>query len=363
MTAVGYACMVLMLAAEPANPQLTLPPQGYAVVGQSQGIWFDNIVLDESPSRYRFSVTSDLGETGDRGWSVTPKPSDVGKHSWQIQVKDGDAVVAEGRLPFVVVPADAAKDRPLRLLIVGDSLTHASLYPNDLARRLGEPGGPRWEMLGTHRPTNAKPGVAHEGYGGWTWDRFARHFEPNPDPVARKFSSPFVFATDSEPRLDVARYLQEACGNQPPDVVFFLLGINDCFGANPNDPKAIDATIDRMFSAAETLLQSFRKAAPHADFAIGLTTPGNDRESGFESNYKGRYTRWGWKRIQHRVVQRQIEKFAGHAADRVFLVPTELNLDPVDGYPVDNGVHPNAHGYSQVAATLHAWLLWRLSTR
>jgi lysophospholipase L1-like esterase len=350
-------------AADGVNAQLTLPPRGYAVVGQTTGVWFDNLVLDENSARYRFKVTADMGESAERGWSVTPAASDVGEHVWRVEVLDGETSVASGSFPWTVVSADAAKDRPLRLLIVGDSLTHASLYPNDLARRLSEPGGPKWEMLGTHRPANVKPGVAHEGYGGWTWDRFATHFEPNPDLAARKFSSPFVFATEAQPRLDVARYLKESCGNSPPDVVFFLLGINDCFGANPNDPKAMDATIDRMFASADTLLKSFREAAPNADFAIGLTTPGNSRDASFEANYKGRHPRWGWKRIQHRIVQRQIEKFAGREKERLFVVPTELNVDPVDGYPVDNGVHPNAHGYAQVAANLHAWLLWRLGSR
>lgn len=346
-----------------ADPQLTLPPRGYAVVGQPTNVWFDNLVLDENPARYRFKVTSNFGSTGERGWTVTPAAGDVGEQQWKVEVFDGETPVGSGSMPWTVVAPTQADGRSVRLLIVGDSLTHATLYPNELAKRLSEPGGPKWTMLGTHKPGSALPGVAHEGYGGWTWDRFVRHYEPNPDPAARKISSPFVFAADPAPKLDVARYLKESCGNEPPDVVFFLLGINDCFGAKPDDPAAIDATIDRMFTQADVLLKAFREAAPNADLAIGLTTPGNSRESGFEANYKGKYTRWGWKRIQHRVVQRQLEKFSGRESERLFVVPTELNLDPVDGYPVDNGVHPNAHGYSQVAATLHAWLLQRLGTK
>ncbi len=37
-------------------------------------------------------------------------------------------------------------------------------------------------------------------------------------------------------------------------------------------------------------------------------------------------------------------------------MPTELNIDPVDGYPENNGVHPNAAGYAQIGASFHAWL-------
>ena len=56
----------------------------------------------------------------------------------------------------------------------------------------------------------------------------------------------------------------------------------------------------------------------------------------------------------------RVAVFGGREAEGIFVVPTELNLDPVGGYPVDNGVHPNAAGYQQVAASLHAWLMGRM---
>jgi len=45
------------------------------------------------------------------------------------------------------------------------------------------------------------------------------------------------------------------------------------------------------------------------------------------------------------------------------VVPTELNLDPLDGYPADNGVHPNEFGYRQIGASIYAWLKARLEAR
>ncbi len=50
-----------------------------------------------------------------------------------------------------------------RLLIVGDSLTHASAYPNDLAKRLSEPGGPKWTMLGSIDQRGRRPGSPTKG--------------------------------------------------------------------------------------------------------------------------------------------------------------------------------------------------------
>jgi lysophospholipase L1-like esterase len=140
-----------------------------------------------------------------------------------------------------------------------------------------------------------------------------------------------------------------------------LLGINDCFGASPDNAKLMDAHIAGTLDTAEKFLKSFRAAAPRMIFAIGLTTPPNSREAGFEANYKGKYHRWGWKRIQHRLVEQMLKRFAGREREGIHLVPTELNLDPVDGYPENNGVHPNATGYQQVGASFYCWLKWWLS--
>ena len=121
-----------------------------------------------------------------------------------------------------------------------------------------------------------------------------------------------------------------------------------------------------MLAYAETLLTAFRKASPQTDLAICITTPPNARESGFEANYKGRYHRWGWKRIQHRLVERLQKHFgfqpkrSDSKSGRIYVVPTHLNLDPVAGYPENNGVHPNTLGYRQIGASLYCWLKWRM---
>lgn len=340
--------------------QLTLPPATYAVPGVEMNIYFDNVVLTETSGAYRFQVTCDIGTSEERRWTLLPAAADVGEHPLTIAVSDSSGKEL-GRAVTVlrIVPADAGAGRSIRLLIVGDSLTHATVYANEMARLLSLPGNPRWTMLGTHRPPQAADGVAHEGYGGWTWNRFLTHHEPNPDGTYRKRSSPFVYlGADGRPVLDLKRYFDEACGGERPDFVTILLGINDCFGADPEDPAKMDTTIDSMLANADTLLAAFREAAPDAELGICLTPPPNSREEGFQANYQGKYHRWGWKRIQHRLVRRELSHFADR--ENVFIVPIELNLDPVDGYPVNNGVHPNASGYQQIGASIYAWLKMRL---
>lgn len=365
---------ILLLAAAPATAaedpvQLTLPPAWYAVPGVPMSLYYDNIVLTETPEKLRFEVTCNIGRSEARRWTVTPADKDQGDRTLAVVVKDARGKpLARARTLLRVVARNAGANRSVRLLVIGDSLTNATAYPNEIARLLSGPGNPGWMMLGTHKPASARPGVAHEGYGGWTWDAFLSRYNAalghKFDELGRRQSSPFVFpSADGQPALDIARYIRENCAGQPPDVVTVLLGINDCFSASPDDLKAMDAKINTVLRNAEKFLKAFRAAAPRAIFAVGLTTPPNSRESGFEANYKGRYHRWGWKRIQHRLVQRMLERLGGREREGIHLAPTQLNLDPVDGYPVNNGVHPNTAGYEQIGASYYCWLKWWLQAR
>ncbi|MEQ8854843.1 SGNH/GDSL hydrolase family protein [Gimesia sp.] len=359
--------LLLLLAVSPASAaektqslQLTLPPMFYAVPGVEMSIYFDNIVLTETPEKYRFEVDCEIGTAEQNRWSVTPTESNVGQYSLSVRVTDADgANLGTANTVLQVSKPDAGANRDTcRLLIIGDSLTNATTYSNEIARLLSTPGNPKWQMLGTHKPRSAAAGVAHEGYGGWTWQRFVSQYEPKPDGTNRKRSSPFVYlGKDGKPGLDLPRYFKEECNDQKPDYVIIMLGINDCFSAKQD---AIDEKIDGMFTQADILIKALQAAAPQAEVGICLTTPGNSRQEAFYANYKDRYSRWGWKKIQHRLVQRQIEKFKGRENENLFIVPTELNLDIVDGYPVNNGVHPNKVGYQQLGASIYAWLKYRM---
>ena len=55
-------------------------------------------------------------------------------------------------------------------------------------------------------------------------------------------------------------------------------------------------------------------------------------------------------------MQKELEHFGERAKDKIFIVPTELELDPLDGYPENNSVHPNTAGYNQVGRSIYAWL-------
>ena len=341
--------------------RLTLPSRFYAVEGQPMSVYFDNVVLTQHPEEFEFKVTCAVGKNEGNRWTVTPSSGECGVHRFELSVLNkAGAKLQQAKTEMVVVSADVGAGRaPMTVLMVGDSLTHATLYPNELYRLMKLPGNPPFSMIGTHKPPAAVPGVAHEGYGGWTWMNFLSRSVPGEVAAGekKKGSSPFLYlGADNKPKLDVQRYLTENAGGKAPDVITFLLGINDCFGAKPDDLKAMDAHIDGVLTNADKLLEAMRAACPKTAFAVGLTTPPNSRQKAFEANYKDKYTRWGWKRIQHRLVEKMLNRWATSGAKGIYLVPTELNLDPVAGYPENNGVHPSAVGYAQVGGTFYAWV-------
>jgi len=152
-----------------------------------------------------------------------------------------------------------------------------------------------------------------------------------------------------------------------------LLGCNDSFGATEDK---IEASIDRMMTYADMLLAEFHRVRPDTQIGILLLVPPSASQDSFGSNYKCGQTRWQYRRNQHRVVERQIEKWGGREAENLFLIPAEVNLDCEHNCALateainsrndekiarqSNGVHPAASGYRQIADSIYAWLKYRL---
>jgi hypothetical protein len=148
VSAIGYA----VAGENTAGPiQLTLPKVCYAAVGVPMSIYFDNIVLTEKPESYVFKVDCNFGKQEPNRWTVTPVAADVGDHPFAVSVSDAQGkTIEQGKLIVHVAAADAGAGRSIRLMMVGDSLTHATIYPNEVARLLSQPGNPQWAMFGTH---------------------------------------------------------------------------------------------------------------------------------------------------------------------------------------------------------------------
>ena len=350
-----------------SSPRLTLPPDLYAEQGNECTVVFANTILATDLAQFRFEVVCPVGVADQLKWCLPAAQANAGDYPFVLKIFDSvGRLIQSGSATLHVSPADAGTRDEFTALLVGDSLTAAGIYPDQIAGLFAQPGNPKLHMLGTQTRKPAQStnqNVAFEGYGGWSWKGFLSRYDLQTPEAGKTNRSPFVFASGTPPAsgVDFKRYIQERLGGVTPDLNCVLLGINDCFRLKADEPTAMDQGITEMLLNAEMLIAEFRKAAPKARIGICLVPPPNDRDAAFEANYKGLYSRSNWRRVQHRLVERQLKHFLFREKEFIGVIPTELSIDTWNGYPEGNGVHPNETGYHQIALTMHAWVRHTLS--
>ena len=333
-----------------------IPPKIYVVPGVPITIYYANLLLRQDLSKLCFDTHCAIGHAESYGWVLDGEDIVPGTYPITFKVTD-EAGAVLNRTSEVVVTNPITRKQPLLLLIVGDSLTHASHYPNRIAEHLNRNTELRWQMIGTHKPPAAAKRVQHEGYGGKTWEWFLKHYESEPDGTHRKRSSPFVFLQDDGlPKIDLEEYFQQASGGKKPDLIVILLGINDCFTASANPGELGPKKIDTMLENADRLIEQFQKACPDAKIGIGVTPPPNRRSEAFVACYQEKYPRQGWLQVLQRIQKEQIRKWGHSENGQVSLIPIHLNLDTAAGFPENNAVHPNRLGYQQIGDSIYAWI-------
>ena len=335
-----------------------LPPIIYATVGVPAIVNFENSILGSGLTQLVFKVECMVGSASAAQWHYTPRAEDVGVHAFTLSVFSAAGKKLAGASCWLHVSSPAkALVSPINLLLIGASQTMATHYPNRVAVLLDQyPGKGNWRMLGTHRTKNALPGVAHEGYGGKSWQWFASNYEDKPDGDYLKRSSPFVFLLEGRPCLDLDRYFKECNAGIKPDAIVFLIGINDVFSASADPDNLAEQKYQELFVNAEKLLMEFRRACPQAVFGLGLIPAPNRRSGAFEHDYKNKYTRAGWLPVWRELIKRQILFAQSAASQGAEIVPLHLCLDPEKDYPENNALHPKPEGYAKMGDVVYAWL-------
>ena len=370
-------CIGVSVAASPRTSpagsiRLVLPPTIPAVVGIECNVYFDNVVLVPNPAIYVFDAISEKGRQQSERWTWIPSASDVGEHPLQIDVRDGEnRLIATAKTVVKVVEADRREGHALSLLCVGDSLTHVSIYTQRLLDHRAAKGQPKLTLIGSHWLGDKPSPNRHEGYGGWTAKRFATHFaEPARTGDYQRRGSPFLYrGEDGKPILDFKRYCQDVNNGHEPDIVTIFLGPNDVYSYND---ETIEAGIDDMLKHFDELVAMIRNQSPKTKIGVMLPVPPAATQDAFGSNAGSGQTRWQYKRNQHRLVERMLERYSGRQSEQVFVVPTYLSLDCVHNYPTEsapanaanpakitrqnNAVHPADSGYQQIGDMLFAWL-------
>ena len=342
-------------------PKLVFPEVIYAVPGVETSIYFDNVFLCLNPGDYAFDVDCGKGRNYERRWSFTPTKGDVGTHDLSLTVIGEDGVVAKGKTKIVVAPEDAGKGKEISLLMVGDSLTDATVYPARLHALMTGVNNPKMKMIGSRcgKDKSVVPGgVAHEGYPGWTWGNFINKFS------AQK---------NGQTVFDLQSFVDKYNNGKMPDFITIQLGVNDVFGATPFN---IANTLAEVEKNMDSLIFSFRKAAPEAIIGVGLVTPAA-RQDAFAVSYRNWQTAWQYKKNQFMLNSLMLKKFQNNSDKKLFLIPTEVNLDCDNNFPTQmepvnvgntnmvsrqvNGLHPADAGYNQIGDTYYAWLKYQVS--
>ena len=233
LLAVTFLFSALALCAD--SLKLQLPEKIYAVPGIETNVYFDNIVLTPNSDFYVFDVDCRKGRNDQKRWRFVPTDKDVGEYDWNVKVMDGNGTLAEGKTKLIVSPANAGRGKRISILVVGDSLTNATVYPTRLFELTQGEKNPRLKMIGSNGP-NRKPqknGVAHEGWGGWAWKTFITKTAPyaKKDPKPWDVPSRFLVVKDGKGKLDFQAYLDQYNDGKAPDFITVQLGVNDIFGA------------------------------------------------------------------------------------------------------------------------------------
>jgi lysophospholipase L1-like esterase len=359
--------------------RLTLPPVIYAAPGIETNLYFDNVVLVINPANYVFDVTCEKGFQYDDRWTFVPKAEEAGDYPITLEIKDGaNAVIARARSTIRVAPAKSDK-RPTQvtLLAIGDSHLQRDIYLQHVLALSKADAALSLTLVGCRGKGNAPPtdDLRHEGYNGWRAEVFATRSLPKPRTghyVPAETGSPFIYLdeTGGEPRLDFKRYCADLNLGKPIDYVIIQLGGNDVWNGADAD---IDLLIDKVFGFYDMLVRMVHDYSKETRIGIVMLDPLTRSQHGYRNyNGAGKQTRWQYRRNQHRVVERQIEKWGGRERENLFLVPVHLNLDCASGfalraYPrnarsttqewrVNDGAHMSDEGYLQFGDAIYAWL-------
>ncbi|MDY0176624.1 MAG: GDSL-type esterase/lipase family protein [Lentisphaeria bacterium] len=353
-----------VLAEEARQIELFVPERIYATPGVEMNVYFDNVSLLINSDNYVFDVNCAKGRNEARRWNFMPTEKDLGSHAWSLRVFDEKGLLAEAKSELVVGELKGEAKRELSILVIGDSLTNAGVYPGRILERCQANERLDLSMIGSKR--NKESGMAHEGWGGWTWWSF----------IGGKDSKFLRFPDGDNARrgeLDVQAYLDKYNEGKKPDVITLMLGINDIFWFTD---EVHEEKNQGLLSHMAVFLSALRAAAPDALIGVALIPPPAGSQDAFGSSYACGQTRWQYRKNQWYYNRALLAALNADNPWGAIPVPVHINLDCLNNYPqktvavnqdnpatmsmLSNGVHPAAAGYKQIGDSFYSWMVNQL---
>lgn len=320
------------------DPRVVLAPKYWVIEGQTFHVFTEGLFLDP------------LGYTGaydptDYTWTWTgatmTQDSAVHFHtSWSSAQTVNLSVVATGG-PMAgsgstVVQVVADGMAATKIATVGDSGISTALVPALATALTGE------TMIGTLDCA----GTPCDGVGGQSWPWFATNA-----------SSPL---TDAGGALDIAAWIT-ALG-ATPDVIIFSLGANDVFTLRPDQARA---AIRASLEYARQIFAAIKAQAPNVIIGVWTLVPANTLQDAWDNNY-GPATvpdslsptnRFRWQQHRHIVNEEYFTAFTAMANQGIYVVPIHTWVDPTEGFPSNNALHPDSDGVASIVAQLKAFIV------
>lgn len=295
------------------DPDLWLPDTIFMALGNTIELYNNNVAfvrLNDNTLSFTWSYTKGASDSKKYYWTT----NQTGNFRVRVTCKYNGLPVDSASTVIKVIGKTVLEDK--NLVSVGNSLTEGGyIYQipqilNDLDFNVNP--------IGTQGTT-----YKHEGYPGWRFRIFLTDL------------SPFYF----DNRINFKKYI-ETNGLPNPDVIRISLGINDSFGTVP---------IDTIFKHASRLIDTIYNDYHNSLLIIALPTSCEGTGTGWIATY-GDLTNYEPYQLRLRTLWKKIYNTYsyGRYYPNIQVSFDGLFIDRINGYPPDNGVHPNVLGHTQL---------------
>lgn len=343
-----------------AAPVIVLPPTLHVTMYREMNVYFDNLTPSDSGAYLWEVTTPSLSTTSayqqNERWRYRPTIAHAGTPLTITAHDRTTGVEVASAATSVVSSADTAgAGLTPKCIFVGDSLTNAAIYTGELLT-IADADAMKIALYGTRGSGTNK----HEGRPGWKIDNYVTNFSDgsgaNPFWIGGTVDFPAYLAANSIP---------------VPDWVFIMLGTNDVFAATSDEAAVALAASE--FTKLDTLIASIKASGASVKVGVMTSPPPSFDQDAFGASYSAGQSRWRFKRNILLWVKELIAKYGAETANRIYVVPTHVNLDTMNNMvraaaaPINsrtaltstrqsNGVHPATEGYLQIADTVWSFL-------